>query len=343
MIRASLWRMKPRRSFSLTLIFSLPFATALATAEPLATVGERPISRATVEKAVANQLLELENTRYEILREGLDDLISETLFELEAKALGTTVEDLANKEIIEKVAEPTEEEIRALYEQQKAGLGDATLEDVRESAIDYLKQIKISTRHDNYIAELKKKYATEIALRPPKIEVKPGTRNRGAADAPITIVEFADYECPFCKRAEASVKKVIATYGDQVRLSYRDYPLSFHANARIAAEAGHCANAQGKFWEYHDKVMALGELSAEAINTVANEVGLEREKFDACLKNKDHEDALEADIAAAKAAGVNGTPVFFVNGRMLDGAQPFEAFRQVIEEELAWARANEKQ
>jgi protein-disulfide isomerase len=165
-----------------------------------------------------------------------------------------------------------------------------------------------------------------------------GSRVRGPSDAPVTIVEFSDYECPFCKRAEASVKKVIETYGDHVRLSYRDYPLDFHANARPAALAAHCANAQGKFWEYHDKLMASDSLSSDALQRMADEVGLDRDKFDPCVANKEHASAIDADVAAGEKAGVNGTPAFFINGRMLDGAQPFEAFQEVIEEELAWAK-----
>jgi protein-disulfide isomerase len=134
------------------------------------------------------------------------------------------------------------------------------------------------------------------------------------------------------------MRKVLETYGDLVRLSYRDYPLEFHANARPASLAAHCANAQGKFWEYHDKLMASDSLSSDALQLIADEVGLDRGKFDPCLANQEYASAIDADVAAGEKAGVNGTPAFFINGRMLDGAQPFEAFRELIEEELAWAK-----
>ena len=318
-------------------------AASTAAGEPLAKVGDRVISRAAVEKEMSNELLEFENTRYQILKEGLNGLISEALFELEAKAQELTAEELASKEVLKKVPDPTDEEIRALYEAQKAGLGNATLEDIRESAIDYLKQVKISARHDEYVAELKKKYPTTISLRPPTVDVSVGTRTRGAEDAPITIVEFADYECPYCKRAKDAVDKVIKTYGDQVRFSYRDYPLSFHENAQAAAEGGHCANAQGLFWSYHDKVMASPDVSPAALKSIAGAIGLDQEKFDTCMDKNEQKAAVEADIAAAKELGINGTPVFYVNGRIVDGAQPFEAFREVIEEELARAKLEEAQ
>ena len=151
----------------------------------------------------------------------------------------------------------------------------------------------------------------------------------------MTIVEFSDYECPFCKRAEPAVDKVMEVYGDKVRLFYRDYPLAFHANAKPAAEAAHCANLQGKFWPYHQKLMASEDLSSEKLKSIADEVGLEREKFDACLAKNDFAAAIEQDVKDGDAVGVNGTPAFFINGRMLDGARPFEQFKEIIDEELA--------
>jgi protein-disulfide isomerase len=151
----------------------------------------------------------------------------------------------------------------------------------------------------------------------------------------VTIIEFSDYECPYCKQAEPTVDEVMETYGDKVRLFYRDYPLPFHNAAKPAAEAAHCANAQGKFWEYHQKLMASEELNAEAFKSLADGVGLERAKFDECLAKNDFADAIQKDMDDGEAAGVNGTPAFFINGRMIDGARPFEQFKEIIDEELA--------
>jgi protein-disulfide isomerase len=323
------------RFFCLVAAAALVASSALA--EPLATVGGKEISRADVEKLMAGKLAELESQRYQVMREGVDSLVADALLEKEAKQRGTTARELFEAEVVSKVSQPTDAEIQTLYDQYKDNLGGAPIEEVRDRLVEYLHQQKGAERQEEYLAELKKKYPTKVSLRPPTREVAIGSRVRGPANAPITIVEFSDYECPFCKRAEASVKQVLETYGDKVRFAYRDYPLEFHASARTASEAAHCANAQGKFWEYHDKLMASSDLQVSALKTAADEVGLNREKFDKCLDGGEFKSAIDDDIAAGSAAGVNGTPAFFINGRMLDGAQPFEAFQEVIDEELSWA------
>jgi protein-disulfide isomerase len=147
---------------------------------------------------------------------------------------------------------------------------------------------------------------------------------------------FSDYECPYCKRGEDVVAQVMSTYGDKIRLVFRDYPLPFHANARPAAEAAKCANAQGKFWEYHDKLFAnQASLGVEDLKRYAGEVGLDQAQFDSCVGERKFQNDVQADLDAGQQVGVDGTPAFFINGRMLSGAQPFEAFKSVIDEELA--------
>jgi protein-disulfide isomerase len=310
-----------------------------AAAETVATVGGRTISRAELEKHVAAKLVEVERSRYEVLREGLDELVAQNLLAEEAKARGVSSEDLVKKEITDKTSEPTDAEVTAMYEAVKDQLEGASLDTVRERLVGYLREQGQEERRDEFLAELKKKYPTKTELRPPKTSVGTGPRapRGGGAQAPVTIVEFSDYECPYCKRVEETVHKVMKEYGDKVRLYYRDYPLPFHANARPAAEAAHCANAQGKFWEYHDKLMASEKLDGATLKTLAQEVGLDRAKFDECVDKKQFESAVEQDFAAGESAGVNGTPAFFINGRLLDGARPFESFKEVIDEELAWA------
>jgi protein-disulfide isomerase len=132
-----------------------------------------------------------------------------------------------------------------------------------------------------------------------------------------------------------TVQEVMKTYGDKVRLVHRDFPLPFHPQARPAAEAARCAEAQGKFWEYHSKLFASQDLSTEKLQALATEVGLDRAKFDACVSKQQFNEGIDKDVADGTDAGVTGTPAFFINGRMLSGAQPFEKFKEVIDEELA--------
>ena len=232
--------------------------------------------------------------------------------------------------------EPSDAEIQKVYDENKSQLGNQTLDQVKPRIVEFLKQQKAGERQQAFVEELKAKYKTTINLKPPVVEVSTAGRPaRGPDKAPITIIAFSDYQCPYCKRAHTTVEQVMKTYGDKVKLVYRDYPLPFHENARPAALAAACANAQGKFWEYHQKLWAASDLSTEKLKAMAGEVGMDQKKFDECLAKQEFKAVIDKDIADGAAVGVTGTPAFFINGRMLSGAQPFERFKEVIDEELA--------
>ncbi|HJQ84328.1 MAG TPA: thioredoxin domain-containing protein [Candidatus Binatia bacterium] len=321
--------------------FALVFVAATiagAADDKVATVGDRTITRAELEAHVRPKLIEIENERYEALREGLDELIAEELEKREAKARGISPEQLEQQEVTGKVAAPTDAEMQKVYDENKAQLRGRTFEQVKPQLIEYLTEQKAGERREAFLGELRKKHKATIALRPPLIEVASAGRPEkgGGAKAPITIIEFSDYECPFCKRAETVVDQVMKTYGDKIRLVFRDYPLPMHERARPAADAANCANAQGKFWEFHAKLFAnQSALGDDKLKEYAKELGLDAAKFDQCLATKPHKAAIDKDIEDGAKVGVNGTPAFFVNGRMLSGAQPFEKFKEVIDEELA--------
>lgn len=311
-----------------------------AAAEPLATVGKKTITRADVEKEVRPQLVAIENERFNVIKGGLDQLVAMALFEQEASARGITVEKFQQIEIVDKIPPPSDADIQKVYDENKAQLGDVPLEQVKEQITEYLLRGAAQGRNQEVIDELKKKYPTKVALKAPVVDVTVGsTPAKGSAQAPVTIIEFSDYECPFCKRVEPTIVQVLKTYGpDKVRFAYRNFPLPGHANALPAAEAAACAAEQGKFWEYHEKAMAATDLSKDNLKKLAGEVGVDPKKFDECIAAQKFKDAIAKDVAAGEAAGVSGTPAFFINGRMLDGAQPFEKFKEMIDEELASAK-----
>jgi protein-disulfide isomerase len=152
----------------------------------------------------------------------------------------------------------------------------------------------------------------------------------------VEVIEFSDFQCPFCMRANPTVEQVLKTYGDKIKFVYRHYPLPNHPNARPAAEASACAEVQGKFWEYHDRLFANPtKLSDPDLKAQAAALGLDTAKFNACVDNHQQKPGVDADMAAGEAVGVTGTPAFFINGRSIEGAQPFESFKRVIDEELA--------
>jgi protein-disulfide isomerase len=309
----------------------------VASAETVATVGKKTIDRADVEKAVRPQLVAIENERYNTIKGGVDELVAVALFEQEATARGVTVEQLQQVEIVDKIPHPSDADIQKVYDENKEQLEGATLDQVKAQIVEYLLRQKTQERRQAMIEELKKKYPTKILLKAPTVEVAVGsTPAKGNAKAPVTIIEFSDYECPFCKKVEPTLRQVLKEYGpDKVRFAYRNFPLPFHQSARPAAEAAGCANEQGKFWEYHEKLMDATDLSAENLKKLAGEVGCDQKKFDECFAAQKFKDQIDKDMAAGEEAGVNGTPAFFINGRMIDGAQPYERFKEIIDEELA--------
>jgi protein-disulfide isomerase len=159
----------------------------------------------------------------------------------------------------------------------------------------------------------------------------------GSTAAPVTIVEFSDFQCPFCQSVAPTLKRVRETYGDKVRIVWKDYPLTqIHPQAFKAGEAAHCAGEQGKYWEYHDRLFANQQaLQADSLKKYAADLGLDTAKFNACVDTSKYGDRVREGVAQGSRLGVNSTPTVYINGRMLSGAQPYEAFVAIIDEELS--------
>jgi protein-disulfide isomerase len=159
----------------------------------------------------------------------------------------------------------------------------------------------------------------------------------GPADAPITIVEFSDYQCPFCRRWHDEVyEKLLAAYPGKIRFVYRNLPLtSIHPDAQAAAEAAMCAGEQNVYWQYHDKLFSSEILGSGAYTQYAKELNLDMTAFQACITNQKYKDVIQADSDFALNLGVRSTPTFFINGLAIVGAQPLDVFKQVIDKELA--------
>ncbi|PIN75325.1 disulfide bond formation protein DsbA [Candidatus Woesearchaeota archaeon CG10_big_fil_rev_8_21_14_0_10_37_12] len=162
---------------------------------------------------------------------------------------------------------------------------------------------------------------------------------KGNEDAPVTMVEFSDFECPFCTRFfEQTLPQIESEYIEtgKLKLVYRDYPLPFHPQAQKAAEAAECAGEQGKYWEMHDKLFETGVAGGvDSFKKFAKDLGLKTADFNSCLDSDQFADEVQKDMADGSAAGVQGTPGFIINGRLVSGAQPFAAFKQVIDAALA--------
>jgi protein-disulfide isomerase len=274
---------------------------------------------------------------YEARRAVLEEMIGNRLIDADAKGRGVERDALVQQEITAKVTQPSDLDVADWFKANQARVQGATLEQVAAPIRSLLVQERTAAARRTYVDRLRAATPVTISLDPPRVAVADGGRpSKGPANAPVQIIEFSDFECPFCFRVNPTVTQVLSTYGDRVRLVYRHLPLPNHPNARPAAEASACANEQGKFWEYHDKLFAdQSKLGAADLKKHAADLGLDTGKFNACVDGRRFQKDVDADMDAAQLLGVSGTPHFFINGRALSGAQPLESFKAIIDEELA--------
>lgn len=303
-----------------------------------ARVGDRAITLAEVDRAIESELARIEVERYRARKAKLDELIDRALIERGAKEAGLSPEEFLEKEVAAKVEPPSEqaiEEVLQRFERQGQPVDrDQMIPRIRQA----LTQQAFQAKQQAVLAELRRAASVQIALEPPRIRVETaGGIQQGPADAPITLVEFSDYQCPFCARSQATVKEVLEKYRGRIRHVFMDFPLeAIHPQARSAASAARCAHEQGKFWEYHSLLYERQrELSPDNYRKWAEELSLDGERFDACLASGKYDATIQASLEAGRRAGVTGTPGFFVNGIPISGAQPFAVFEETIEGELS--------
>jgi len=310
------------------------------TNEALAEVNGEAITAKELQTKLGGKLSQLEEQIYALKRAELDALIAQHLLAQEAARRGIPVAVLMDAEVTAKVTLVTEQEIDEYYNTNKARMrGDEAA--ARAQIRTRLQQQKLNARQEAFLASLRSNGKIVDRLEPPlaaRVDVAvAGAPVRGAPDARVTVVEFSDFECPFCKRANGTMASLLEKYSGKIKLVYRDFPLeNIHPLARRAAEAARCARDGGKFWEYHDVLFAQSpKLAPEDLQRYAVQVGLNAKKFDACLASGAQSAGVQSDIDEGQRLGITATPVFFINGRSVRGAQPAETFARVIDDELA--------
>ncbi|MCK6502200.1 DsbA family protein [Myxococcota bacterium] len=277
--------------------------------------------------------------RYSTESQGVEQLLVEKLVEAEASKRGMDTEALIKVEVEAKVTAPTDAEIQEMYAALARQLRGAPLEQVRDVVAQQVTQRKQAERFQAWVGELKTASGAKVSVPfpdMPRIEVSvDDDPMRGSAAAPVTIVQFAEYQCPYCGKANETIEQVLKDYDGKVRMVYRDFPLSFHPRAVPAAIAANCAGEQGKYWEIHKAMMGNQRALEESdLLSYAQQVGVDVDKWQACRKDPKQEAEVMADFQAGQAVGVSGTPAFFINGIMLSGALPYEMFAQIIDKEL---------
>jgi protein-disulfide isomerase len=317
---------------------------AIRPTTPVARVDGKPVKYAELDATVGALVRQAEveylSKAYDLRRGALDQLLSKRLVELEARKAGKTVKQWL-EELLAKVPEPTEDELRTAYEVARDQLSGETFAQARIALREQLRRDAGQKRFAAALGELMAKYHVKVMLPEPaplRVEVSAMGPSRGADDAAVTIVAFADFECPYSQAMTSTLQRALDEYAGKVRLVYRQFPLWSHPKAQKAAEASLCAAEQGKFWDLHDRMYGdQGKLADEDLEAAARELGLDGARFHACLAGEKRA-AVEADVEAGYRAGVQGTPTLFVNGVYLAGAIPYGKLKETIDAELAAAR-----
>ncbi len=304
-----------------------------------AKVEDQVVTLEELEKSLAPQLARLEEQKYKLMESKLEDMIAERLVAQEAKKRGVTMEELLKAEVSSKAPEVTEAEVTAFILKNKSRLQGETWA-LRPKVREYLENEKEVLQRRAYVASLRQAAKVTVFLQEPepvRIPVSSGEAFvKGPKEAPVTIIEFSDFQCPFCRTVVPTVKELIRQYPTTLRWAFRDFPIaSLHPKAPKAAEAARCAGEQGKFWEYHDLLFdSQTQATVEDFKQFADQLKLDPKNFEQCLDSGKQQAAVQSDVEEGARLGITGTPTFFINGRMLVGAQSLESFRRIIEAEL---------
>jgi len=302
--------------------------------------GNRTITRREIDGLIGEKLIRLQRQIYELRRQTLNSLINRLVMEDEARRRGITLEDL-KRELVPAAHDVPAEKIDSVLREYGEAVSNLDEQELRERIrLDLETNGRIS-RYAEAVENLKKNRRIEILIEEPepfRIEVDQTGPRRGPDRAPVTIVEFSDFQCPYCKKATEITARLIEKYGERIAVVYKHSPSPGHPRAFAAARAAVCADEQKRFWEYHDSLFAAGDLSDSALLDLAVLTGLDGESFSRCLASPRSAEAVERDIRLASQIGVRGTPHFIINGQSLAGAREIEAFTRIIDREIAGRR-----
>jgi len=322
-----------------------PASTAAPAAQPAETSSDSPavarvsgeiITLSELDDFIRSELWDRETgggnvaKTYEVREDALDRMLRSRVISDEAARRSTTEEALILGEM---AASPvTDEEVQQFYDERIDQMGGASIEQVGGQIRQYLEQ----KRGVDYVDSLLTAADIEVLIEAPRVTVAADGPSLGPDDAAVTIIEFSDFQCPFCSRAVPVLKELLERYPEDVRLVYRHLPLDqIHPRARVAAEAAASADDQDQFWAYHDTLFEnSNQLSDEQLRTHAESVGLDVAAWKQCMDEGRFAAKVSADVEAGQAVGISGTPAFVINGRLLTGSRPIEDFVAVIDAEL---------
>lgn len=302
---------------------------------PAAAIGNELIYEKDFLPAVEAEIQKIRTEEYDAKRRALEGVINRRLVQAEAAKRGMKEEELVRQEADSRVGEPEEAAVERIWVEQmfRGGQFNESKDQIRAN----LKQQQIGQARQEFFNRLREQAGVKIYLLPPALDVAyDPARVRGNPNAAITLVEFSDFHCPFCRQAYSTVKNLLQKYDGKVKLAYRDLPLMEVDSELSAAEASRCAGDQGQFWPYHDLLFeSQREYGPSAFVTFAESLHLKTDQFEQCLVSRKHKDEVKRDFQEALRLGAKGTPYFFVNGVPISGARPQQEFEAMIDEQLA--------
>jgi protein-disulfide isomerase len=308
-------------------------ATAQTSTDVVAEIGGVKLTMSDLEQKESSKLLQARFDFYQAESKALDDLIDTTLIEQKAKSENLTVDQLLDHDVKAQVKDPTEDQIRVYYEGLET---DQPFEAVRAKILEKIRALRTNKARAAYIKALREQSNVYVTLTPPSTVVELGNADvLGSKDAPVVLVEFADYECPYCQRVAPAIKKLQTELGGKIAVAYKDFPLPMHAHAEKAAEAARCAGKQGQFWAFHDGLFSSKELDIDQLKAQAHALKLDSAVFDKCLDGGETAAAVQQDREQGLRLGLTGTPSFFVNGHFISGALDYAALRKIVDQQLA--------
>jgi protein-disulfide isomerase len=285
-----------------------------------------------LEQEESGKLLQAHNQYYQAEKKALEDLIEKRLLQQKAKHEGLSVDQLVDRDIKSQVQDPTEDQLRVYYEGLET---DQPYDAVRAKILEKIRQVRTDRARAAYVKFLRAQSNVVVELASPSANVNlENAYTLGSKHARVTLVEFADYECPYCQKVASDLKKLQDEFGDKLAFVFKDYPLPMHSHAQKAAEAARCAGKQGKFWEYHDELFRSRQLDVDRLKADALALHLDDSQFGKCLDSGEESADVQRDREEGVKLGLSGTPSFFVNGHFYSGALDYTALHQIVEQQI---------
>jgi len=286
---------------------------------------------------VGSKMIAIEAQQYGLRRSALDRAVNRVLLNREARRRGVSLNQLIEREVEQGVASPSQAELRAVYQRNAARFQGLTEAEALTSLAAEERERVLNERRNSMLRKLRSASTVRILLKPPRVSVDATDAPvKGSDQAPVTIVEFADFQCPSCAEGQETLRRLEQRYPGQFRLAYKHFPLPMHQDAPRAAEAAECAREQGRFWEMSDKLFTAQSFGDADLRRYATEIGISAERFSECVKAGKNASKWQRDKLDGERAGVDATPTFFVNGRLVVGA-PFDVLSAFVQEETALA------